>query len=63
MFTCKQYQAHFPSESENWWKMLEDPRVVDLQRQLSAGLIHPVEYAHSITIIAGEYGLPEASHA
>lgn len=52
--------VEFPKDSPLWWTMLEDQQVKDLQKQLSDGLLHPLEFAYAVVRIGSKrYALPE----
>lgn len=42
---------------ERHWAMNDDAEVVELGGQLAQGLIHPLEYARNVQLIALKYGI------
>lgn len=44
-------------DSTKWWDFCDKTEVKDLLEQLNNGLIHPVEYAKAIQMLADKEGL------
>lgn len=50
-------QTNPRASEESWHKFYCLPEVVDLNRQLAEGLIHPLEYAYKVQEIGYREGL------
>lgn len=54
----KELPNHTPEcDVTRYWAMFEDDRVIDLNKQLHEGLIHPIEYAQKVEEIAIDFNL------
>lgn len=41
-----------PEDALSYWAFCNEPEVVELLSQLNRGLIHPIEYANKIFVLA-----------